>query len=38
MTMLSALEMTLSECGYQFELGSGLRAAEGYFTGRRHSH
>ncbi len=33
MTMLSALEMTLSECGYEFELGSGLRAAQAYFTG-----
>lgn len=30
-TMLSALEMTLAECGYAFEPGSGVKAAESYF-------
>ena len=30
-TMLSALEMALAECGYKFELGVGVRAAERYF-------
>ncbi len=31
-TMISALEMTLRECGYTFELGSGVRAALQTFT------
>ncbi|MBI3578096.1 MAG: alanine--glyoxylate aminotransferase family protein [Ignavibacteriales bacterium] len=30
-TMISALEMTLQECGFEFELGSGLRAAQATF-------
>lgn len=31
-TMISALEMTLQECGYKFELGSGIRAAQAIFV------
>ena len=30
-TILSALEMTLFDCGYRFELGSGVRAAQTSF-------
>lgn len=31
-TMISALEMTLQECGFDFELGSGIRAAQAIFV------
>lgn len=31
-TMISALEMTLQECGFEFELGSGIRAAQAIFV------
>lgn len=31
-SMLSALEMALADCGYTFEMGSGVRAAETYFV------
>lgn len=31
-TMLSALEMTLAECGYEFEFGAGMKAAESVFS------
>jgi aspartate aminotransferase-like enzyme len=31
-TFLSALEMTLNDCGYRFELGSGIRAAQEVFA------
>ena len=34
-TMLSALEMTLSECGHEFELGSGVRSAQEMFIKAR---
>lgn len=30
--MISALESTLKECGHQFEIGSGLRAAQSVFA------
>jgi aspartate aminotransferase-like enzyme len=32
-SMLSALEMALTDCGFRFELGVGLRAAENFFVG-----
>lgn len=32
LTMISALEMTLQECGCKFELGSGIRAAQATFV------
>jgi len=32
MSVLSALEMALADCGYNFDLGAGLRAAETYFA------
>jgi hypothetical protein len=31
MTVLSALEMTLFDLGFAFELGSGIRAAQSSF-------
>ncbi|HAV21908.1 MAG TPA: aminotransferase [Bacteroidetes bacterium] len=31
-TMISALELTLKECGFEFELGAGIRAAEASFV------
>ena len=31
-TILSALEMTLVNCGHQFEMGSGVAAAQAYFA------
>jgi aspartate aminotransferase-like enzyme len=34
-TVLSALEMTLNDCGYKFELGSGIRAAQEVFAKTR---
>lgn len=32
-TMLSALEMTLADCGFKFELGAGVRSTEKFFAG-----
>jgi serine---pyruvate transaminase len=34
-TVLSALEMTLHDCGYKFELGKGIGAAQRYFAMNR---
>lgn len=34
-TVLSALEMTLHDCGYEFELGKGIGAAQRYFAMNR---
>ncbi len=34
MTMISALEMTLLECGYRFEEGAGLKAAQAELRGK----
>lgn len=31
-TVLSALEMTLNDCGHKFELGKGIGAAQAYFA------
>lgn len=31
-TMLSALEMALADCGYRFDVGAGVRAAERFFV------